>query len=186
MLRHWSQFVPNMSTDIRGHKALHRQHLHSCMTDKQQRMAPIVKDPVLTSTEARRPIRGGDEWENGDRRSSETSKQAPTRKTEDAVDCRQNNRILRQCLSGTGQRPPHHAIAVPTAMQNSHKDNVRSSAGGKQLKQQKSNSLSLARHHLPALDLFRASFFVRVQLTSLLSISPALCKVISYGYRHYK
>ena len=23
MLRHWSQFVPNMSTDIRGHEALH-------------------------------------------------------------------------------------------------------------------------------------------------------------------
>ena len=25
MLRHWSQFVPNMSTDIRGHEALHHQ-----------------------------------------------------------------------------------------------------------------------------------------------------------------
>ena len=23
MLRHWSQFVPNISTDIRGHEALH-------------------------------------------------------------------------------------------------------------------------------------------------------------------
>ena len=23
MLRHWSQFVPNMSTDIQGHEALH-------------------------------------------------------------------------------------------------------------------------------------------------------------------
>ena len=54
----------------------------------------------------------------------------------------------------------------------SHKDNVRSSAVGKQLKQKKSNalslSLSLALHHLPALDLFWASFFLRVQLTSLL------------------
>ena len=27
MLRHWSQFVPNMSTDIRGHEALHHPHL---------------------------------------------------------------------------------------------------------------------------------------------------------------
>ena len=26
MLRHWSQFVPNMSTDIRGHEALHHHH----------------------------------------------------------------------------------------------------------------------------------------------------------------
>ena len=71
-------------------------------------------------------------------------------------------------------------------MQNSHKDNVRSSAVGKQLKQKTSYSLSLAQHHLPALDLFWASFFVSVQLTSLLLISPALCKVISYGCRHYK
>ena len=57
----------------------------------------------------------------------------------------------------------------------SHKDNVRSSAVGKQLKQKKSNSP--AQHHLPALDLFWASFFVRVQLTSLLLISPGLCGV---------
>ena len=26
MLRYWPQFVPNMSTDIRGHKALHNHH----------------------------------------------------------------------------------------------------------------------------------------------------------------
>ena len=49
---------------------------------------------------------------------SETSKQAPTRKTKAAVDRRQNNKMLRQCPSGIAQRPPHHAIAVPTAMQN--------------------------------------------------------------------
>ena len=54
----------------------------------------------------------------------------------------------------------------------SHKDNVCSSAIGKPLKQKKSNSL--VQHHLPALDLFRASFFMRVQLTSLLLISPGL------------
>jgi len=29
VLRHWSQFVPNMSTDIRGHEALH--HHLSCI-----------------------------------------------------------------------------------------------------------------------------------------------------------
>ena len=60
-------------------------------------------------------------------------------------------------------------------MQNSHKDNVRSSAGGKQLKQKKSSSPSVAQHHLHALDLFWASFFLRIQLTSLLFISPGLC-----------
>ena len=71
----------------------------------------------LTSTEARGPIRDGDEWgERGQK--SETSKQAPTSKTKAAVDRRQNNRMLRRCPSGIAQRPPHHAIAVPTAMQN--------------------------------------------------------------------
>ena len=42
----------------------------------------------------------------------------------------------------------------------SHKDNVRSFAVGKQLKQKKSSFLSRAQHHLPALDLFWASVFV--------------------------
>ena len=77
----------------------------------------MVRLCCLTSTEARRPIRDGDEWGKGDRK-SETSRQAPTRKTEAAVDRRQNNKKLRQCPSGIAQRPPHHAIAVPTAMQN--------------------------------------------------------------------
>ena len=63
----------------------------------------------------------------------------------------------------------------------SHKDNVRSSAVGKQLKRKKrkkSNSLSTDQHHLPALDLFWASFFLRAQLTSLLLISPGLCVLL--------
>ena len=47
----------------------------------------------------------------------------------------------------------------------SHKDNVRSSAVGKQLKQKRSNSLSLpiAQLQLPTLDPFWANFFVRVK-----------------------
>ena len=89
---------------------------------------------------------------------SETSKQAPTRKTKAAVDRRQNN-MLRQCPSGIAQRPPHHANCYA---EQSHKDNVRSSAVGKQLKQKKSNSQ--AQLHLPALDLFWASFFVRAKI----------------------
>ena len=108
---------------------------------------------------------------------SETSKHAPTQKTEAAVDRHQNNKMLRQCPSGIAQRPPHHAIAVPAAMQNSH--NVRSSAVRKQLKQKKSNSLSIAQLHLPVLDLFWVNFLLGVQLTSFLLISPGLCGVPS-------
>ena len=35
MLRHWSQFVPNMSTDIRGHEALlhHQEREEEARTD---------------------------------------------------------------------------------------------------------------------------------------------------------
>ena len=68
----------------------------------------------LTSTEASRPIRDGDEGEMGGQK-SETSKQTQTKA---AVDRRQNNRMLRQCPPGTAQQLPYHAIAVQTAMQN--------------------------------------------------------------------
>ena len=61
---------------------------------------------------------------------SEDSKQAPTGKTEAAVDRRQNNKMLRQCPHGIAQQLVHHAIVVPTATRNRHKDNVRSSATG--------------------------------------------------------
>ena len=50
------------------------------------------------------------------------SKQAPTRKTKPAVDRRQNNRAkfhkAMSVPSSIAQRSPHHAIAVPVAMQN--------------------------------------------------------------------
>ena len=120
-------------------------------------------------------------------RKSETSKQAPTQKTKAGVNRRQNNKMLRQ--SSIVPRPQHHAIAVPIAMQNSHKDNVHSSAAGNQPKQKKSKlSLSPAQRHLPALHLFWVSFFVGVQLTSLLLISPGLLsntggvKILQYLY----
>ena len=94
------------------------------------------------------------------------------------MDRRQNNRMfkavsVRHCAATTAPRnccPNCHA-------EQSHKDNVRSSLAGKQLKQKKSNSLSIAQHHLPALDLFWASsFLLRVQLTSLFLISPGLTR----------
>ena len=68
---------------------------------------------------------------------SETSKQAPTRKTKAAVDRRQNNKM---CPPGVTQQLLYQTIAVPTDILNSHKDNVRSSAVGKQLKRKKSDS----------------------------------------------
>ena len=49
---------------------------------------------------------------------SEDSRQAPDRKTRDAVDRRQNNRMLRQCPVGIAQQLVYHAIAVPTAVRN--------------------------------------------------------------------
>ena len=146
----------------------HRRHYHH--------LDHLRRHQVFCLFAGRRPIRDGDEWEKPGGQKSETSKQAPTRKTKAAaVDRRQNNRMLRQCPSGIAQRPPHYAIAVPTAVQNrqSH-SHVRSSAVGKQLKQEKSNSLSLAQHHLPALGLFWASVFLRVQIPPVLLNSPGL------------
>ena len=95
---------------------------------------------------------------------SETSKQAPTRKTKAAVD-----RL--QCPSGIAQRPQHHVIAVPTAIQNrvTKTMSVASWLGNEAKEVQLSLSI-----YSPALDLFRASFFLRVQLTSLLLILPGL------------
>ena len=46
MLRHWSQFVPNMSTDIRGHKALHHHHLD---WSSKICMAETIVSPVSAS-----------------------------------------------------------------------------------------------------------------------------------------
>ena len=67
------------------------------------------------STEARRPIRDGDKE---GRAKSEDSRQAPTRKTQDAVDRRQNNKMLRQCPLGIAQQLVYRTIAVPTATRN--------------------------------------------------------------------
>ena len=72
---------------------------------------------LLKYTEARRPIRDGDEWEKRNRRVRPQNRRQPP-KTRLPMDRRQNNRMLRQCPSGIAQRPPHHATAVPTAMQN--------------------------------------------------------------------
>ena len=98
---------------------------------KAEYMTNIGKGIILLkSTEARWPIRDGDK---GGRGKSEDSRQAPARKTKAAVDRRQKNRMLikaestRHCAVTTVQRnccPNCYA-------EQSHKDNVRSSAVGK-------------------------------------------------------
>ena len=88
------------------------------------------------------------------------------------MDRRQNKRMLRQCPSGIAQRPPHHAIAVPTAMQNRVTKTMSVALPMGNNWSKRSPTLSLVQHHLHALDLFWASFFMRVQLTYLLLILP--------------
>ena len=61
--------------------------------------------------------KGRGQGEKG-KKKSEDSKQAPARKTKDAVDRRQNNGMLRQCPLGIAQQLMCYAIAVPTAMRN--------------------------------------------------------------------
>ena len=47
MLRHWSQFAPNISTDIRGHEALHH-HLELSRTVYQAFALPSLPRPEVT------------------------------------------------------------------------------------------------------------------------------------------
>ena len=93
----------------------------------------------------------GDEWEKGGQK-SETSKQAPTRKTKVAVDRRQNNSVTAMSVRHCAETTVPRNCCPNCYAEQSHVDNVRSSAVGKQLKQLKSNSP--AQHHLSALDLF--------------------------------
>ena len=65
----------------------------------------------LTSTQTRMFIRDGDKGEGDERVKAQS--QAPTRKTKNAVDRRQNNRMLRQCPLAIAQQLVYHAITVP-------------------------------------------------------------------------
>ena len=120
----------------------------------------------LMSMEASRPVVFGTGTSGKEEEKSETSRQAATRKTKAAMHCHQNNKMLWQGPPGIVQQLLHHAVAVPTAVQNkSPKDNVRSCAVWKQLKQKKSNSQ--AQLHLPALDLFWPNCWVQHHLPPL-------------------
>ena len=120
--------------------------------------------------EVRRPIRDRNEWEKGDRRAKPQNRGQGCH----GLPLEQQNVKAVPVRHCTVTTTPHNCCPNCYAEQ-SHKDNVRSSAIGKQLKQRKSNSP--VQHHLPALDLFWASLFMRVQLTSLLLISPGLYTV---------
>ena len=93
----------------------------------------------LTSTVARWPIRDGDEGGRGGKK-SKTSSQAPPRKTKASVDRRHNNKMLSALRSDYCTTQSLSQLLRGTE---SKKDNVRSSAVGKQLKQKKSNSQAL-------------------------------------------
>ena len=129
----------------------------------------------LTSTEARKPVRDGDEWEKGDRRLSETSKQwganpedqgcrgpPPERQNVKAVS-------VRHCAGATARPRP---VAVPTAMQNrvTKTLSVAPPLGNNWKRQKKSNSLS------SRLLISSGLASSRFQPTSLLLISPGLYK----------
>ena len=115
-----------------------------------------------------RPIRDGDEWEKGNLETGTIPEDQgcrgppPEQQDVKAVS-------VRHCAATTA---PYSCCPHCYAEQ-SHNDNIRSSAVGKQKK-----SNSQAELHLPALDLFWANFFLRVQLTSLLLISPGLCRYV--------
>ena len=52
MLRHWSQFAPNTSTDIRGHEALHHHHHYTISRPSRRHHClcfPIVADRTSRS-----------------------------------------------------------------------------------------------------------------------------------------
>ena len=157
------------------HSTMHQftVSLHSKLHRLGSPYWPLRHRPTLLLNIHRgdRPIRGGDKWEKGDSRVKPWNRWQPRRP-----------RLLWTATRTTGCYG-----SVRQALHSDHRTtqllsqllcrtvtkSVRSSAVGKQLKQKKSNSP--AQLHLLALDLFWASFFVRVQLTCFLLISPGLC-----------
>jgi len=100
------------------------------------------------------------------KRYSEGSRQAPTRKTKAAVDRRQNNKNVtavsaRHCAATSVLRN----CCFNCCAEQSHKDNVRSSAFEEQQMQNKSSFQ--AQLHLPTLDLFWANLGVQHHLPPL-------------------
>ena len=124
----------------------------------------------LTSTEASRPVRDGDEWEKGERRVKPRDRRQPGRPRLPWTSARTTKCKLWHCQSppGIAQQLPYHAIAVPTAMQNrvTDKDNVRNSAVG-ETAEAKEVQLSSPAPPLCAFDLFWANLWVQHHLPLL-------------------
>ena len=67
MLRHWPQFVPNMSTDIRRHEALHHHQLNIHKTTKSIRVSKLVSYAQSTGAViSGRGVSGTGRWGEGD------------------------------------------------------------------------------------------------------------------------
>ena len=105
----------------RPHQRLHWPVLHREQLDPNGRHARdhplswLIDFCCITSTEARRTIRDGDEWERGTEEwnletganTKDQGCRGPPPEQQDV-----------KCPSGIAQRPQHHPTAVPNAMQN--------------------------------------------------------------------
>ena len=129
----------------------------------------LMRFCCLMSMEVRRPIRDGDEWERGTEEWNLETGANP-----EDQGCRGP--------PPEPQRPQHHGNCCPICYaEQGH--NVMTMSVAPLLgnnRSRRSPTLSIAQHHLPVLGLFFANFLLRVQLTSLLLISPGL----STQYRH--
>ena len=166
------------------------------MTRAPLNCASWERNCCLTCMEVRRPIRDGDKCERGKEEwNLETNTELQDQGCHGPPPEQQNVTAVsaQHCTATT---IPCNCCLNCYAEQ-SHKDNIRSSAIGKQLKQKK--SYLQAQLHLPILGLTWGSsttslllispglaeasyFFVIVQLISLLLISPGLCVHFNMAY----
>ena len=124
----------------------------------------VREEFCLPSTEARRPIKDGDKglrgvgWGRGE--GSEDLRQAPTRKTKNAVDRRQNNRMLikavsaRHCAATSALRSCCPNCCARTESQ------LTTISVAPPLGNNRKKSNFQAELHLPTLDLFWANLRV--------------------------
>ena len=106
--------------------------------------------------------------------------QAPTRKTKDGVDRRQNNRMLRQCPLGIAPPLPCHAIAVPTAVRNRV---TKTMSVAQPLRNNWSKRSPTLEPSSISLLLISSGLTCGSSTTSLLLISPGPAKVSNFFVR---
>ena len=98
----------------------------------------------FTSTEARWPIRDGDRVGRG-RQSEGSTAETAGKRPERPWTAARTMEVLRRCPLAIAQRLVHCAIAVSTAVLDSHKDNVRCTAVDEQLGQLEAKDVQLAQ-----------------------------------------